>query len=141
MAKSSTVKQLDEWLAIEIGVQLSPFVLTLKHVRQLSHGGLGFLFVYRHQGVYWIDHTWVQRDQLGLRIKPVRLRMDTTVKDRLEQQVHRRWYFYDQEYLYPVQKAKVKRLFDDFWFIVDKDPLYRPTALINIEMNPRYEKG
>lgn len=136
MAKSSTVKQLDEWLAIDMGLLLSPFMLTLKHVRQLSHGGLGFLFVYQHHGVYWVDHTQVIRYRNGMRVKPIHITIDVSVKERIKQHVHLRWYFYDREYLYPVQKSKIEKLFGEFWFITDEDPRYRPNVLIT-ELNHR----
>lgn len=136
MAKSGKAK-LDLAVAEELGLELGSQMLTLNHVKYKAGTGGGFLFVYEHAGLHLIDMVSVWRDTHGVRFKPERLIMPSVVPERLKKHHYLRWYFGEGSILHPVQIAKIEKLFDEFLFVIDHNPLYRPIPIITERLHLR----
>lgn len=124
MSKVPT-KQVDQELADELGLILSPFVMTLKHIRVLPKVVQGFVFAFQKDGITYYDTVDAWTETLGLRHKTIRFITHPVIELRIRQRQYQRWYVRDSETLYPVQMAKVDALYDTFYFVSDPDPGYR----------------
>jgi len=116
MGKKKT-HRVGQALSEELGLVLSPFTLTLKHVVQLNAKRGGFLFVTTTQ----FDHHLYHRVEVvaecnGLPIKPAYFPIPKSVVGRLLQKSYAMWFFYDSDYLYPLQKVKPEALLETFVF-------------------------
>lgn len=123
MAK--TTNTLDHELAEELGLRVSPFVMTLKHLAPLTKVIQAFVFVFQKEGLTYYDKAEVWTETLGRRHKIARFILAPVVEQRLNQRVYRRWYVCDGQMLYPVQTAKVAALYEVFYFVTDPTPGYR----------------
>jgi len=119
MAKSSK-KKLDLSMACERHRALSPFTLTTKHVMKLQATGRRFLFAYRQNGETYYDVAEAITDVLGQRRKLVRFSLSTVIKTRLHDNFYTRWYFEDDDYLYPMQTCKVGTFLESFLWTVNE---------------------
>ena len=132
MSKSKK-QELDLAMANELDLELSPFVLVLKHVLQLTTPVGGFAFAHRTEGVIGYDTVDLWRNSLGMRIKPERFLMPSIVRLHLLSKAYQRWYYFDYRYLYPVQPVKASEFLESFWFVEDSDPHYRSSVVCNPE--------
>lgn len=124
MAKSA-VQRLDEQIAQELGLQLSPFVLTIKHGRKLHQVINGFVFAYTQDDTPMYDEVPVWRSSAGLRHKVTRYISHPRIEQRLIKRQYLRWYIRNDDILFPMQTSKVEDLRDNFYFVVDDNPLNR----------------
>lgn len=120
MAKFSK-KRLDLAMACEHDKALSPFTLTIKHVRCLEKTGKRFLFTYQVNGTIYYDSAEVVSTVMGVRCKPAYFLLPEIVKQRLFDKVYTRWYFEDADYIYPVQSCKIPTLMDAFIWVEGGD--------------------
>lgn len=127
------IRQWDRRVAEELGCRLAPRTLTLKHVHTKGASGTGFCFLEIAGELGWVDIAPVWRDDVGVHLKPLRLLLPPRVKHHLQTHRYHRWYFVEGATLYPVQTAKVEKLWDEFWFVPDPNPLYRPILLMPVE--------
>lgn len=118
MAKSN-IKRLDLAMACERNKALSPFTLTIKHVRCLESTGQRFLFAYQVDKTTHYDTVDVVNEVLGVRRKLAYFLLPDVVKQRLNDKVYTRWYFEDEDYVYPVQSCKITHLMGSFLWTVD----------------------
>ncbi len=124
MAKSSK-KELDVALACEFDKALSPFTLTYKHVKCLNQTGQGFVFAYTRDNTVYYDRVEVVAQVMGIRQKPERFLLPEQVRERLISNAYSRWYFEDDDYLYPLQVCKVGTLLDEFRWVTNDSPGFR----------------
>ena len=118
-------KELDQHMAQELGLLISPFMLTLKHARQLTKVVKGFVFVYTRDGQTFYDTVDAWTETNGLRKRVVRFITHPCIEERLGKHQYQRWYVRDGITLYPLQTSKVEDLKEHFYFCTDSDPRYR----------------
>lgn len=124
MAKSA-VQRLDEQIAQELGLRLSPFVLTIKHGRKLHQVIQGFIFAYTQDDVPMFDEVPVWRSSSGIRHKVTRYISHPRIEQRLIKRHYTRWYIRNDDILFPMQTAKIEDLREHFYFVADDNPLNR----------------
>jgi len=132
MAKSNKA-ELDQAMADELNLELSPFVITLKHAAQLYSLEGGFFFAYQCSGQIQYDEVPIHTGAQGCRVKPERFLLPRMVDQRLNNSIYSRWYFKDGRYLYPMQKTKVSKLKDLFWFVICDDPHYCSSVICDLQ--------
>lgn len=118
MSKSTT-KLIDQQVADDLGLQLSPFTMTLKHARGLTKMVQGFVFAFQHQDLVYYDQVERWSETLGMRHKISRFISNPQVEERLAKHQYKCWYVHDGQTLYRIQTAKVDCLKDHFYFITD----------------------
>jgi hypothetical protein len=128
----STTKQIDQQVAADLGLQLSPFTMTLKHVKGLTKLVHGFVFAFQHDGLVYYDSVDRWTETLGLRHKISRFVSNPQVEERLAKHQYKCWYVHDGQTLYRIQTAKVECLKDHFYFITDATGRH-PTQTAGIE--------
>ena len=124
MAKSA-VQRLDAQIAQDLGLQLTPFVLTIKHGRKLHQVIQGFVFAYTQDDVPMYDEVPVWRSSAGIRHKVTRYISHPRIEQRLIKRQYSRWYIRNEDILFPMQTSKIEDLRDNFYFVVDDNPLNR----------------
>lgn len=130
MAKSRR-QEMDLAMAAEFELDLSPYVMVAKHIQLLKSTQGGFAFAYRHQQQIWYDVVPVLAKDKGVRIKPERFLLPTLVRERLNAKFYSRWYYYNTQYLFPMQACKFQQFLDSFWMQDDPNPHYRSIAIVD----------
>lgn len=126
-----TVKNAwDAMLAEDLARELPPFTFTMKHIGMLdATRASGFCFAFIENDVLFYDRVKTQASTTERNAKPARFLLPDYVRRRLTDKRYTHWYFYDQQYLYPLTQCKVTVLFASFWFI-KTDPSQRRTRSV-----------
>lgn len=121
----NAVKQIDEAMALELGLTLSQFTLTIKHVQQLHRLIRGFVFAYTKDDLVCYDTAILHSECNGKRIRLPKFEMHPTVHKQIAKHHYKRWFVYCDSTLYPVQLAKPSILDDSFLFTITTESLHR----------------
>lgn len=131
---------ISQALSEEVGLELSPFTIALKHVHELSPVGRGFCLTYTQEGVIYYDRIPTIRELNSRRVRPTRFEIHPIVQHRIRERHYRYWYFYDHKYLYPMHALKPKVFFDEFLFHPHHNPHYQTEVVCEIETPHRRRK-
>lgn len=116
MAKKR-VNRVSLALSEELGLLLSPFTLTLKHVVKLHSKVGGFVFVFPTTlGQYQYHSVRVASESGGLPVKPLFFPIPQACVEGLLGNRYCHWFYFDEQYLYPVQRTKPSTLLETFLF-------------------------
>lgn len=110
----SSKEQLDRVMTEETQKTFSPFTLTIKHVQCLKRTGKRFIFVLNDKDGVAYDTVPVRTTVEGRPCKRRPFLLTDTVRQRLVTKQYVRWYFEDDDYVYPLQQCKVDKLLSSF---------------------------
>ncbi len=131
----NTAKKLDEQMAAELDLTLSPFTMVLKHVVRLPNIVEGFIFVMVKDGIISYDRVDKWAEVNGMRLRVPRFKSHSVIEKRLNDKLYRRWYVWGNGILYPLQTSKVEDLKDNFYFKIDSNPHCCTIHIPNIEVD------
>jgi hypothetical protein len=129
----SIAKQLDQAVANELGLVLSPFTMILRHVVGLRQLVDGFVFALVQGDYIHVDTVDTWNDANGMRAKIKKFISNPLVEERLAKRQYRRWYVRGGGELFPVQTAKTEDLKENFYFLIDDNPSHRTLTVFNEE--------
>ena len=133
MAKSKRCLAVDNLVASELGLTLSPFTLTLKHVMSLPAIVEGFVFLFESDSMLHYDTMDCWKETLSLRQKVYRFISQPCINKRLQNRTYKRWYVRSEDTLFAVQTAKYAELLDSFYVVTDSDPRYHTHSVVDLE--------
>jgi hypothetical protein len=105
MAKSK--KQIDESVACDLGLVLSPHTRTIREVAEAGNATVCLIFAFECDDYVCYDLVPVWREVNGMRIKLPKFQSHPTVVERLRKLLYRRYYTTDGRYLYPLKVKSV----------------------------------